>query len=189
MRVRIQRVVPATAGVVVVVVLAAACGAGAPATPPSPIPRIDKPRDVVAVSGRPCSLLSTAQAEQFGLDRPGQPMSGLGRSPVDCEWRNSKGDVWVYVSTSAHESTVEGVYARRAKLPAFELTNLAGYPATATRTDGKRPACDVDLKAADGQSVTVSYDAAELDKMPQRGCAVAKEVALAVLQNLPAKRG
>jgi hypothetical protein len=167
--------------------LAAGCSGGGADQPTSPIPTVQKPRDVAAVAGKPCDLLSTEQAKQFGLDRPPRQMPGV-MGQVDCEWRSSQADVWVYISTSPRKSTLEEVYDRRGSLPFFELTDLAGYPATASRSDPKLPVCDVDLKTAEGQSLTVSYDSTKLNKLPQRGCVVGKEVALAVLKNLPAKR-
>lgn len=167
--------------------LAAGCGSGGPEPPRSPIPQVQTPKDVAAVAGRPCDLLTAAQAEQFGLDRPPRPLPGV-VGKVDCEWRSSKADVWVYISTSPGKSTLEEVYDRRDSLPHFELTQLAGYPATASRSDPKLPVCDVDVKTAEGQSLTVSYDSTKLNKTPERGCVVGKEVALEVLKNVPPKR-
>jgi hypothetical protein len=173
---------------VVVVGALAGCGSGGGTQQPtSPIPPVQKPRDVAAMASRPCDLLTPQQAAKFGLDRPPRRLPGvLGK--VDCEWRSSMADVWVYISTSPNKSTLEDIYARRASLPYFQLTQLSGYPATAVRSDPRLPVCDVDLKAAEGQSVTVSYDTTKLDKEPQQGCVTGKAVAQEVLKNLPLKR-
>jgi hypothetical protein len=162
---------------------AAANGNGAPPSI-SPIPRVEKPRNINAVADRPCQLFPPQQAALFGLDRPPRQIRGtLGNN--DCEWRNSKLDVWVYISTYTNKLTLEEVYARRETLPYFELTQIGGYPATVSRAEAKLPVCDVDIKPAEYQSVTVSYDSTKLNNHPEQGCVVAKRVAEAVVGNLP----
>ena len=174
------------AGVLVLssLVAFAGCGGGKEASGSESIPRVEKPRNILPVAGRPCELLNPQQAAGFGLDRPPRQIQGrLGN--VECEWRSSKADVWVYISTFTNRLTLEEVYGRRASLPYFELTQVGGYPAIVSRTEAALPVCDIDIKPAERQSVTVSYDATRFNKAPQQGCVEGRRVAEAVLANLP----
>lgn len=119
----------------------------------------------------------------FGLDRPGHQIRGL-LGNVDCEWRSSRLDVWVYISAYTNKVTLEEVYARRATLPYFELTQVGGYPAIVSKTKTRLPACDIDVKPAEHQSLTVSYDSTKLNNRPEQGCAEDKRVVQTVLTNL-----
>ncbi len=56
-----------------------------------------------------------------------------------------------------------------------------------TRTNADIPSCDIDVKAAERQSVTVIYDSKLFNDNPQQSCEVGKQVAAAVLMNLPLK--
>ncbi len=151
------------------------------------IPRVEKPRNITAVADRPCELLNPQQAAGFGLDRPPRQIPGRLGS-MDCEWRSSKADVWVYISTFTNRLTLEEVYTRRESLPYFELTRIGGYPAIVSRTDESLPVCDIDIKPAERQSITVSFDSTEFNKAPQQGCVVGRRIAEAVLSNLPPPR-
>jgi len=86
--------------------------------------------------------------------------------------------------------TLEVAYSRDHRgLPFFELTEVAGYPAIITRTNADIAVCDIDIKAAERQSVTVIYHSEEpaLKNNPQQSCDVGKQIAAAVLMNLPPK--
>jgi len=83
--------------------------------------------------------------------------------------------------------TLEAVYDRREGLPFFELTTVGGYPATVSRAVADLPICDIHVKPAELQSVTVSYRSDEFRDDPQQACVVGKQVAEAVLMNLPVK--
>lgn len=174
------------AGMIVTGLALAGCGAGTTKAPAAAdvIPRVDHPRDVRAVADRPCALLTPQQAASFGIDRPPRQLSGA-LGTIDCEWRDSQGDVWVYISTFTDKQTLEEVYDQREMLAYFELTEIGGYPAIVSRADATLPACDIDIKPAEQQSVTVSYDSTALNNTPQQGCAVARQVAQAVMLNLP----
>ena len=148
------------------------------------IPRVERPRDITTLADQPCELLTPQQAARFGLDRPPRQIQGrLGN--VECEWRSSRADVWVYISTFTNRPTLEQVYARRESLAQFELTRIGGYPAIVSKTDETLPVCDIDIKLAERQSVTVSYDSTEFNQRPQEGCRVGRQVAETVLSNVP----
>lgn len=177
------------AGLLVTGVLAASAGCGYldQAAGAETIPQVERPRDITAVADRPCELLTPQQAARFGLDRPPRQIPGrLGN--VECEWRSSRADVWVYISTFTNRLTLEQVYDRRESLPYFEMTRIDGYPAIVSRTDETLPVCDIDIKPAERQSVTVSYDSTKFNQRPQQGCRVGRQVARTVLSNLPPPR-
>ena len=78
-------------------------------------------------------------------------------------------------------------YAQDKGRPSFELTDIAGYPALVSRSNAELPICDIDIKPAERQSVSVTYESKEFDNNPQQSCEVGKQVAAAVVMNLPPK--
>ncbi|MGH3938724.1 MAG: DUF3558 domain-containing protein [Pseudonocardiaceae bacterium] len=166
-------------------IASAGCSPGTPAQATHhPISQVEKPRNIADIADRPCELLKPKQAAEFGLDLPPRQLAGkLGN--VECEWRSSGLDVWVYISTFTDKLTLEEVYDRREVLPYFEITEIGGYPAIVSRTEATLPVCDIDIKPAERQSVTVTYDSTALHETPQQGCVVGKRVAETVLKNLP----
>jgi len=79
----------------------------------------------------------------------------------------------------------EIAYSKKRGYPFSELTEVAGYPVIVTRTNANLPSCDIDLKAAERQSVTVIFDSKEFRTNPQQSCEVAKQLAAAVVMNVP----
>jgi hypothetical protein len=190
----------------VVVTLAAAlivvsgCGAGTGATPApaqsssvqsaSPIPPVKNPRDVAALARRPCELLTAQQVKEFGLGLPPrQYNAALGN--LGCEWstmsRQQDTIRKVQIDTFTDNLTLEVVYNKYRNLPFFQLSDVAGYPAIATRTNADLPICDIDVKPAERQSFTLTYESEDFKSNPQQSCEVGKQVAAAVLMNLPLK--
>jgi hypothetical protein len=182
-------------------IVAAGCGGGkyaAPAPPSpapasSPIPPVKNPRDVAAMARRPCALLTSQQATRFGFDLPPQELDGL-FSTLDCRWSKTTREQELVrsliISMFTNNPTLEVAYSRdHRSLPFFELTQIAGYPAIITRTNADIAVCDIDVKAAERQSVTVIYQSEEqaLKNNPQQSCEVGKQIAAAVLMNLPPK--
>jgi hypothetical protein len=187
-----------TVGLVIMLV---GCGSGMGAAPEpvrlnpteavSPIPLVKNPRDVAAMARRPCELLTSQQAAGFGLDLPPKQYdAALG--DVGCKWTSTTRDRrifrTVYISTFTNNPTLEVVYRRERGRPFFELTEIAGYPAIVTRSNPDLPHCNVDVKPAELQSVSVSYDSDTFNNDPRQACVVGKQVAAAVLMNLPLKR-
>jgi hypothetical protein len=183
--------------------VAAGCGSGtnagaAPAQPgpgpaASPIPPVKNPRDVAAMARRPCELLTAKQATGFGFDLPPEELDGL-LGTLRCKWTRTTREQELVrtldVSIFTNNPTLEVVYSKDHRgLPFFELTEVAGYPAIVTRTNADIARCDIDIKAAERQSVTVIYHSEEqvLKNNPQQSCEVGKQIAAAVLMNLPLK--
>ncbi len=185
------------------VIAAAGCGGGtsadsvaappSPAPAASPIPPVKNPRDVAAMARRPCELLTSQQATGFGFDLPPEKSDGL-FGTLDCQWskttRSQQLVRKVDLTMFTNNPTLEVAYSRDHRgLPFFELTEVAGYPAIVTRTNADIARCDIDIKAAERQSVTVIYQSEEqaLKSNPQQSCEVGKRIAAAVLMNLPPK--
>lgn len=180
----------------IAVIALSGCAAGSaadhpsPAPPASPIPPVNNPRDVAAMARRPCELLTAQQARGFGLDLPPAQLDGL-FGTLDCKWTTTTRDRRIVrtvdLSMFTNNPTLEVGYSKDRGLPYFELTQISGYPAIVTRTNADVPRCDIDMKPAERQSVTVIYDSEEFSNNPQQSCVVATQVAAAVLGNLPPK--
>jgi len=183
--------------------VAAGCGSGtSPAPAPgtlssapaaSPIPAVNHPRDVAAMARRPCELLTAQQATGFGFDLPPEELDGL-LGTLRCKWKRTTREQarvrTLDITMFTNNPTLEVAYSRDHRgLPFFELTEVAGYPAIITRTNADIAVCDIDIKAAERQSVTVIYHSEEpaLKNNPQQSCDVGKQIAAAVLMNLPPK--
>lgn len=162
-------------------------GRSSPSQEASPIPPVKNPRDVAAMARRPCELLTPQQATGFGLGLPEQRDGLLGT--LRCVWTRTTREReivrTVYVNMFTNNPTLEVAYSKDRDRPFFELTEIAGYPAIVTRTNADIPSCDIDVKAAERQSVTVIYDSKEFNNNPQQACVAGKQVAAAVLMNLP----
>ncbi len=182
------------------VIALAGCGGGTGAAPEpvrpsppqaaSPIPLVKNPRDVAAMARRTCELLTPEQAKGFGLDLPPTPSDGL-FGTLRCEWLSTTREretlSQLDISVFTNNPTLEVAYSKRQGLPFFELTEIAGYPALVSRTNADLPFCDIDVKPAERQSVSVSYHSKLFNNNPQQSCEVGKQVAAAVLMNLPPK--
>lgn len=182
------------------VIVLPGCGAGteeapAPVAPnsapmASPIPPVMNPRDVAALARRPCELLTAQEAKDLGFGLPPRQYdAGLG--DLGCEWQTTARDQAlirkVNISTFTNNPTLEVVYSKDRNLPFFELTEIANYPTIITRTNADIPICDIDVKPAERQSFTLTYEALDFRNDPQKSCELGKQVAAAVLMNLPLK--
>lgn len=180
------------------VLVLAACGTGTGAEPVrpsptqavSPIPAVKNPRDVAAMARRTCELLTLQQAKAFSLDLPPAPSDGL-FGTVYCVWTSTTRDRSmvrrVAISVMTNNPTLEVAYNQWQGRPSFELTEIAGYPVLVSRSNADLPSCDIDIKPAERQSVSITYDSKEFNSNPQQSCEVGKQVAAAVLMNLPPK--
>ena len=186
------------------VLVAAGCGGSGPGAAPepappspapaaSPIPPVKNPRDVAAMARRPCELLTAQQATGFGFDLPPEETDGL-FGTLSCQWSKTTRSQQMVRSLGltifTNNPTLEVEYSRDHRgQPFFELTDIAGYPAIVNRTNADIARCDIDVKAAERQSFTVFYQSEEqaLKNNPQQSCEVGKQIAAAVLMNLPPK--
>lgn len=182
------------------VIVLAGCGSGTGATPEpiqssqtqaaSPIPPVKNPRDVAGMARRTCELLTPQQAKGFGLDLPPTPSEGL-FGTLDCEWlgttRAREPVKQLDVSVFTNNPTLEVAYNQDRGRPSFELTEIAGYPALVSRSNADLPSCDVDIKPAEHQSVSLIYESKEFKNNPQQSCEVAKQIAAAIVMNLASK--
>ncbi len=181
-------------------IVLAGCGSGTGAAPEpvapsstqaaSPIPPVTNPRDVAAMARRPCELLTPQQAADFGLDVPPKQQDGL-LGTLDCEWTSTTRERQVYrtvgLSMFTNNPTLEVGYNQDRGRPSFELTEIAGYPALVSRPLANEPICDIDVKPAERQSVSVTYESKEFQNNPEQACVVGKQVVAAMLTNLPRK--
>lgn len=140
---------------------------------------------------RPCELLTAQQATQFKLTLPPREFDAY-LGDVGCEWSSTTLEReiirTVHISTFTNNPTLEVAYGKDRDRPFFELTEISGYPAIVSRTNADLPICDIDVKSAEHQSFSLIYKSKEFDSDPQRSCEVGKQVAAAVLMNLPPKR-
>jgi hypothetical protein len=182
------------------VIVLAGCGSGTGAAPEpagpsatqaaSPIPPVKNPRNVAALARRPCELLTSQQATSFGLSLPPKQYdAALG--DVGCKWSSATRDGRTYrtlrIDTFTNNPTLEIAYNQDRDRPFFELTEIAGYPALVSRPLANLPHCDIDVKPAERQSFSLSYDSETFGNNPQQACVVGKQVAAAVVMNLPSK--
>lgn len=110
-----------------------------------------------------------------------------------CAWTTTTNDLYtvkrVSISVFTDNPTLEAAYNQDRGLPSFALTDIAGYPALVSRSNANSPSCDVDVKLAERQSVSINYESKEFDNNPQQSCVVAKQVAAVVvmMMNVPPK--
>jgi Protein of unknown function (DUF3558) len=189
----------AASSMIVMTACSGATGTAPEPAPPDPspaashIPPVKNPRDVAAMARRPCELLTAQQATGFGFNLPPEESDGL-FGTLDCQWSKTTREQQLVrsldITMFTNNPTLEVAYSRDHRgLPFFELTEIAGYPAIVTRTNADIAHCDIDIKAAERQSVTVIYHSEEqaLRNNPQQSCEVGKQIAAAVLMNLPPK--
>ena len=156
----------------------------------SPIPPVNNPRDVAAVAHRTCDLLTSEEAKKFRLDLPPTPSDGL-FGTVYCTWAQTTPELYtvrrVSITVFTDNPTLEVEYNLDRNRPSFELTDVLGYPALVSRPAVGSPSCAIDIKLANRQSVSINYESRELNKAPQQPCEEAKQVAAAVVMNVPLK--
>jgi Protein of unknown function (DUF3558) len=156
----------------------------------SPIRPVNNPRDVAAVAHRTCDLLTSEEAKKIGLDLPPTPSEGL-FGTVYCTWAKTTPELYtvrrVSVTVFTNNPTLEVGYNQDRNRPSFELTDVLGYPALVSRPAAGSPSCAIDIKLANRQSVSINYESRELNKTPQQPCDEAKQVAAAVVMNVPLK--
>jgi uncharacterized protein DUF3558 len=184
------------------VIALASCGSGT-GTPPQPvqstptqaaslipIPAVKNPRDVAAIAHRTCDLLTPQQAKNLGLDVPPTPSDGP-FGTQDCTWQNITPDGLMTkrlsISVTTNNPALEVSYNQYRGRPDFKLIEIAGYPSLVSRSNVNLPSCDIDIKLADRQSLSITYIAREFSRNPQQSCVAAEQVMAAVVMNVPPK--
>lgn len=140
-------------GAVLVAVLVAGCSpAAAPArlSPPITLDQLE----VTAAAPAPCALLRADRASRRHLASPGVP--GAGPAGPVCRWSPTVARVPGFTVGIELGEGLEGLYRRRARLPAFEPTDIAHYPAVHTRGGVGR--CTTRVGVADGALLAVTAD-------------------------------
>lgn len=94
-------------------------------------------------SGDPCTLLSAEQVAKLGGVKPGERLSDR-PAGVTCRWAAASGSTEdVSYSLVVSKKTLSDYYQNKDQFPAFEPTEVAGYPAVNFgRLDLKAGDCD-----------------------------------------------
>lgn len=183
----------------VVLVLAAAvtgCSGGggqptvsgvAPAPPVSAhgdlIPPVREPKNLAGTP--PCALLTPAQLARNHIDLPGQTKEVLGAP--GCQWGNKAHSREIRVFKDIGTDDLHNVYAQRATFAVFEITEVAGYPAIRTKDNVDGTTCF--FRVATAQTQTLNLTFTSLRQGLEEPCGPARELAVAVLANLPPLKG
>jgi hypothetical protein len=182
--------------VLVLVALLVGCSAGGGQSPVSratpalsstghadPIPPVGDSKNLAATA--PCALLTPTQLAQNRIDLPGQPKDVLGAP--GCKWNNKAHTqeiaMWVNIGTDV----MHNVYVQRAAFPVFEITDVAGHPAIRTKDLRDGASCNFVVAAAERQALDVRFTS--LRQGLEEPCGPAREIAEAVLANLPPLKG
>ncbi len=155
----------------------------------SPLPPVTNPRDVAAIAHRTCDLLTSQQAKNFGLDVPPIPSDGP-FGTLYCVWQNTTDGLItkrLSLSVTTNNPTLEVSLNQHRGRPDFKLAEIAGYPAFISRSNASLPSCDIDIKLADRQSVSIAYVTREFTSNPQQSCVAAEQVAATIVLNVPPK--
>jgi Protein of unknown function (DUF3558) len=170
----------------------AGCSAGgtqptAPAPPggaaADPIPPVRAPRDLAGTP--PCGLLTPAQLAASQIDLPSE--ANHVRDAPGCMWENTAHTREIRIYVDLKYDVLHNVYARRATFPVFELTQVSGHPAIRTKDNAADTSCVFRVAVAPRQTFVVEFTS--LRQGLEEPCGPAKELAEAVLVNLPPLQG
>jgi uncharacterized protein DUF3558 len=148
---------------------------------------ITKPVDVTDLIARPCDALRSDQALVLGFPTPPRQDPSQVLGSAQCVWTTvpdtgATGDGPTFV---LRVIAVSQPYLRPLEGPGVPpLTVISGYPAVVRPATPLVPFCDIEVKTAPHQSLTVSYGsfvAAEL----LAPCDQASRVTAVILSNLP----
>jgi hypothetical protein len=151
--------------------------------PTDPIPFVRYPKNLVGT--QPCKLLTPVQLATNAIDLPAQPKDVL--SAPGCQWDNSAHtrEIRIYVDTS--HDVLHNVYAQRETFAVFEVTQAAGHPAIRTKENLDGTSCIFRVAAAERQTFVITFTS--LRQGLEEPCGPARELAEAVLANLPPLKG
>jgi hypothetical protein len=152
-------------------------------------PKVEEPlEDTSRFEQNPCSVLTTAQAQELDLPASGEQEDGaLG---LDCEWFNSdtRGEVTIGFLTNSRNG-LSGFYAanQRGEYPYFiELPPIEGYPAIASDVVDRRSegACIVDVGVTDQLAFGVYLVLSQVNVRKKDPCETAALVAGMALRTM-----
>lgn len=118
-----------------------------------------RPREVRLDGVDPCSLLTSEQRKQLGIDRPPIP----GKSDVDgspyCGYRNSAEESGYLVALVTTQGLAEYVATGEGQIPTRQL-EIAGFPAVELRPSPDEAGnlfCLIGVDVADGQFLSANF--------------------------------
>jgi uncharacterized protein DUF3558 len=129
-----------------------------PSSPAKLAPQIPLPLDISSYADAPCTLL-----------KPGTPVAGDMATGVPdgatCTWKaKTPLQPQITVTVDLKSGGLEALYRKRARLPYFEPTDIAGYPAVHTDTDRSVPdqgQCTVNVGMNEVTMITVTSTIAD----------------------------
>ncbi|HEX6402433.1 MAG TPA: DUF3558 domain-containing protein [Pseudonocardiaceae bacterium] len=178
----------------VVVLDGCSAGAGQPTGDRSaPVSSVSVPADLTSpvhnpknlVGTSPCDLIPPAQLANEAIDLPARAQDVLGAP--GCVWDNKAHTREIGVYVEIGKEVLRNVYAQRSTFPIFEVTQVAGYPAVRTKDLPDGTSCTFRVAAADRQTFVIDFTS--LRQGLEEPCGPARELAEAVLANLPPLKG
>jgi uncharacterized protein DUF3558 len=166
-------------------------GMQAPGTTPTPsanasadpIPQI---HDVKNLTGTPpCDLLTPAQLAANQIDVPGRPKKVVD-APA-CQWDNSAHTRQITIFVDVGHDVLHNMYAQRQDYAIFDITQVGGQPAIQTKDNVDGTSCYFAVATAQRQAFTLRFTS--LRQGLEEPCGPARELAEAVLANLPPLKG
>ncbi|WP_197284925.1 DUF3558 domain-containing protein [Sciscionella sediminilitoris] len=147
-------------------------------------PRVPVPLPTRELLDNPCTVLTNAEATDFGLIPPGEKTT---RQLTACQWRssdngqNSIGMAPVPPNTGG----ISDIYDQKERQAYFEPTTVDGYPAVFADTQDGRPSgtCTLWLGVTDHLAVSI-IPAIGAGPNRSKPCALAKKFGAAMLTHL-----
>ncbi|WP_188316309.1 DUF3558 domain-containing protein [Solihabitans fulvus] len=148
-------------------------------------PHVAKPLDTSKFQAAPCTMLQSAQLQQFGLSTPGDPKADA--TGPNCHWSNLDSGVSLDVGfVTGNKDGLSALYGKRSSLDLFTvLPDIDGYPAVIYGvTDNRsRGTCNVDVGVSDSLNFDAMVQAAN-GPLKSDPCSAAKQIAGMVVKTL-----
>jgi hypothetical protein len=163
-----------------------AAGATTTSAAAGDVPAISGPELDLGKFSDPCTMLKADQLSARGVTKAGTQRTDP--TGTACQWypdERALGTSFLVVLLDESKG-LDGVYANRKKLPVFEPTEIAGYPAVNTdATDAAHGACTTAVGVAKGEGFAVQVRVND-KKLPgyTDPCSVSGEIAETVVGNL-----
>jgi hypothetical protein len=148
-----------------------------------PIPPVRDPKNLAGTP--PCALLTPVQLAQNRIDLPGQTKDVLGAP--GCKWDNKAHTQEIAMWMNIGTDVLHNLYVQRATFPIFEIADVAGHPAIRTKDLSDGASCNFVVAAAERQALDIRFTS--LRQGLEEPCGPARELAEAVLANLPPLKG